>query len=63
VQAESNKHIATFFSITEPTVKAHVMAILRKIGANNRRRQYERSTTRNPTTERRSGDLPVLQRH
>jgi two-component system nitrate/nitrite response regulator NarL len=36
VQGESNKHIARFFSITEPTVKAHVKAILRKIGANNR---------------------------
>ena len=33
---ESNKHIARFFSITEPTVKAHAKAILRKIGANNR---------------------------
>ena len=36
VQGESNKHIARFFGITEPTVKAHVKAILRKIGANNR---------------------------
>jgi two-component system nitrate/nitrite response regulator NarL len=36
VQGESNKHIARFFTITEPTVKAHVKAILRKIGANNR---------------------------
>jgi two-component system, NarL family, nitrate/nitrite response regulator NarL len=36
VQGESNKHIARHFSITEPTVKAHVKAILRKIGANNR---------------------------
>jgi two-component system, NarL family, nitrate/nitrite response regulator NarL len=36
VQGESNKHIARYFSITEPTVKAHVKAILRKIGASNR---------------------------
>jgi two-component system, NarL family, nitrate/nitrite response regulator NarL len=36
VQGESNKHIARFFSITEPTVKAHVKAIFGKIGANNR---------------------------
>ena len=32
----SNKHVARFFKIAEPTVKAHVKAILRKIGANNR---------------------------
>jgi two-component system, NarL family, nitrate/nitrite response regulator NarL len=36
VQGESNKHIARFFRITEPTVKAHVKGILRKTGANNR---------------------------
>jgi two-component system, NarL family, nitrate/nitrite response regulator NarL len=36
VQGDSNKHIAKFFGITEPTVKAHVKAILRKLGANNR---------------------------
>jgi len=36
VQGESNKHIARFFGISEPTVKAHVKAILRKIGATNR---------------------------
>ncbi|WP_339028198.1 response regulator transcription factor [Bradyrhizobium symbiodeficiens] len=36
VQGESNKHIARFFSITEPTVKVHVKNIFRKIGANNR---------------------------
>jgi two-component system, NarL family, nitrate/nitrite response regulator NarL len=36
VRGESNKHVARFFSIAEPTVKAHVKAILRKIGASNR---------------------------
>jgi two-component system, NarL family, nitrate/nitrite response regulator NarL len=36
VQGESNKHIARFLRITEPTVKAHVKGILRKTGANNR---------------------------
>lgn len=36
VRGDSNKHVARFFNIAEPTVKAHVKAILRKIGANNR---------------------------
>jgi two-component system nitrate/nitrite response regulator NarL len=36
VQGDSNKHVARFFNIAEPTVKAHVKAILRKIGAANR---------------------------
>lgn len=36
VQGESNKHVARFFDIAEPTVKAHVKAIFRKIGASNR---------------------------
>jgi two-component system, NarL family, nitrate/nitrite response regulator NarL len=36
VQGDSNKHVARFFSIAEPTVKAHVKAILTKIGASNR---------------------------
>jgi two-component system, NarL family, nitrate/nitrite response regulator NarL len=36
VQGDSNKHVARFFNIAEPTVKAHVKAILRKIGASNR---------------------------
>lgn len=36
VRGESNKHVARFFNIAEPTVKAHVKAILRKIGASNR---------------------------
>lgn len=33
---DSNKHIARRFEIAEATVKAHMKAILRKIGANNR---------------------------
>jgi two-component system, NarL family, nitrate/nitrite response regulator NarL len=36
VQGDSNKHVARFFKIAEPTVKAHIKAIFRKIGANNR---------------------------
>jgi len=36
VQGDSNKLVARFFNIAEPTVKAHVKAILRKIGASNR---------------------------
>jgi two-component system nitrate/nitrite response regulator NarL len=36
VRGDSNKQVARFFSIAEPTVKAHVKAILRKIGASNR---------------------------
>jgi two-component system nitrate/nitrite response regulator NarL len=36
VRGDSNKHVARFFNIAEPTVKAHVKAILNKIGASNR---------------------------
>ena len=36
VRGDSNKHVARFFRIAEPTVKAHVKAIFRKIGASNR---------------------------
>jgi two-component system nitrate/nitrite response regulator NarL len=36
VRGDSNKHVAQFFNIAEPTVKAHVKAIFRKIGASNR---------------------------
>ena len=36
VRGDSNKHIARFFDIAEPTVKAHVKAIFRKIRASNR---------------------------
>jgi len=36
VKGDSNKHIARHFDIAEATVKAHVKAILRKIGASNR---------------------------
>jgi two-component system, NarL family, nitrate/nitrite response regulator NarL len=36
VRGDSNKHVARFFDIAEGTVKAHVKAIFRKIGANNR---------------------------
>ncbi len=36
VRGDSNKHVARFFNIAEPTVKAHVKAIFRKVGASNR---------------------------
>jgi two-component system, NarL family, nitrate/nitrite response regulator NarL len=36
VRGDSNKHVARFFNIAEPTVKAHVKAIFRKLGASNR---------------------------
>jgi DNA-binding NarL/FixJ family response regulator len=36
VRGDSNKLVARFFNIAEPTVKAHVKAILRKVGASNR---------------------------
>jgi two-component system nitrate/nitrite response regulator NarL len=36
VRGDSNKQVARFFNIAEPTVKAHVKAILNKIGASNR---------------------------
>lgn len=36
VRGDSNKHVARHFKIAEPTVKAHVKAIFRKIGASNR---------------------------
>lgn len=36
IRGDSNKHVARFFEIAEATVKAHVKAIFRKIGASNR---------------------------
>jgi two-component system nitrate/nitrite response regulator NarL len=36
VRGDSNKQVARFFEIAEPTVKTHVKAIFAKIGANNR---------------------------
>jgi two-component system nitrate/nitrite response regulator NarL len=36
VRGDSNKQVARFFDIAEPTVKAHVKAIFRKIDAINR---------------------------
>jgi two-component system nitrate/nitrite response regulator NarL len=36
VRGDSNKQVARFFEIAEPTVKAHVKAIFTKIGASNR---------------------------
>ncbi|WP_168195526.1 LuxR C-terminal-related transcriptional regulator [Bradyrhizobium sp. NAS80.1] len=36
VRGDSNKHVALHFKIAEPTVKAHVKAIFRKISVTNR---------------------------
>lgn len=36
VRGDSNKHVARYFKIAEPTVKAHIRTIFRKIGAINR---------------------------
>jgi two-component system, NarL family, nitrate/nitrite response regulator NarL len=36
VRGDSNKQVARFFKIAQPTVKAHVKPIFTKIGANNR---------------------------
>ena len=36
VRGDSNKDVARLFKIPEPTVKAHVKAIFRKLGASNR---------------------------
>jgi two-component system, NarL family, nitrate/nitrite response regulator NarL len=36
VRGDSNKQVARFFKIAEPTVKAHVKAIFSKIGVSNR---------------------------
>ena len=36
VRGDSNKQVARYFEIAEPTVKAHVKAIFAKIGASNR---------------------------
>ena len=36
VRGDSNKLVARFFNIAEPTVKDHVKAIFRKLGVSNR---------------------------
>jgi two-component system nitrate/nitrite response regulator NarL len=65
VQGESNKHIARFFDITEPTVKAHVKSIFRKIGANNRTQAAMWARNRKPfdDVETKLREPPLLQRH
>jgi two-component system, NarL family, nitrate/nitrite response regulator NarL len=62
VRGDSNKHVARFFKIAEPTVKAHVKAIFRKIGANNRT-QAAIWALNNHLFDRPGdieGDLPIL---
>jgi len=58
VQGDSNKHVARFFKIAEPTVKAHVKAIFRKIGANNRTQAA--IWAMNHRLFDHAGELPVL---
>src|ERR1700722_12920327 len=65
VRGDSNKQVARFFSIAEPTVKAHVKAILRKIGANNRT-QAATWALNNRVFDHAldtTGDLAVLENH
>ena len=59
VRGESNKHVARFFKIAEPTVKAHVKAIFRKIGASNRT-QAAIWAIHNKLFDGAPGGLPVL---
>ena len=59
VRGDSNKHVARFFKIAEPTVKAHVKAIFRKIGASNRT-QAAIWAISNKLFEGASADLPIL---
>lgn len=59
VRGDSNKHVARFFKIAEPTVKAHVKAIFRKIGASNRT-QAAIWAINHRLFEGASTDVPVL---
>jgi two-component system nitrate/nitrite response regulator NarL len=59
VRGDSNKHVARFFKIAEPTVKAHVKAIFRKIGASNRT-QAAIWAINNRLFDGAPADLPVL---
>jgi two-component system nitrate/nitrite response regulator NarL len=59
VRGESNKLVARFFKIAEPTVKAHVKAIFRKIGASNRT-QAAIWAIHHKLFEGTPNDLPVL---
>ena len=60
VRGDSNKQVARFFRIAEPTVKAHVKAILRKIGASNRT-QAAIWAFNHHLFDQPSVDLPLLQ--
>jgi two-component system nitrate/nitrite response regulator NarL len=65
VLGDSNKHVARFFKIAEPTVKAHVKAIFRKIGANNRTQAaiWALNNRVFDQTLGTTGDLPMLIDH
>ena len=60
VRGDSNKHVARFFKIAEPTVKAHVKAIFRKIGASNRTQAAIWALSNRLFDEPASHDLPLL---
>jgi two-component system, NarL family, nitrate/nitrite response regulator NarL len=62
VQGDSNKEVARFFGIAEPTVKAHVKAIFRKIGVTNRTQAAMWAMNHRLLDQAYSvpGDLPVL---
>lgn len=60
VLGDSNKHVARFFKIAEPTVKAHVKAIFRKIGANNRTQAAIWAMNHRLFDQAEAEDLPVL---
>jgi two-component system nitrate/nitrite response regulator NarL len=64
VHGDTNKHVARFFNIAEPTVKAHVKAILRKIGASNRTQAAFWAVNHRLLDDGYDGaDLPILLDH
>jgi two-component system nitrate/nitrite response regulator NarL len=60
VRGDSNKHVARFFKIAEPTVKAHVKAIFRKIGASNRTQAAIWALNHRLFDDAAPQDIPVL---
>jgi two-component system, NarL family, nitrate/nitrite response regulator NarL len=60
VRGDSNKHVARFFKIAEPTVKAHVKAIFRKIGASNRTQAAIWALNHRLFDDAGPNDLPLL---
>jgi two-component system, NarL family, nitrate/nitrite response regulator NarL len=62
VRGDSNKQVARYFKIAEPTVKAHVKAIFQKIGASNRTQAAIWALRHRLIDDAYSGsrDLPIL---